>query len=103
MDGSRPWATGVLIAQSILVIFTAVLIGINGEFLANAASYLSFTSLSSLTGAFQTKIHIIEAQLAFGALLTVSGLVYVAFYIYVTIVALWRPFQTLDCPHLFRE
>ena len=103
MGASRPWATGVLIAQLILVIFATVLIGITGSFLASTAYYLSLLTENSSTSLFQTKLQIIQAQLAFGVLLMVSGLVYVALYIYVTVVAVWQPSQSLDCAHLFRE
>jgi hypothetical protein len=52
---------------------------------------------------YETKYQIIQAQLAFGILLMFSGFTYVGIYIYVTIVALWKPYGTLDTDHLFRQ
>jgi hypothetical protein len=44
-----------------------------------------------------------QAQLAFAVLLMFAGLAYVIFYGVVTYLALWKPFHTLDTPHLFRQ
>jgi len=44
-----------------------------------------------------------QAQLAFAILLMFAGFAYVIFYGVVTYLALWKPFQTLDTPHLLRE
>ena len=52
---------------------------------------------------FDSKYRMVQAQLAFGVLLMITGWVYTGIYLYVTYVALWRPFNTLDTDHLFRE
>jgi len=44
-----------------------------------------------------------QAQLAFAILLLFAGIAYLIFYGVVTYLALWKPFKTLDIPHLFRE
>jgi hypothetical protein len=49
------------------------------------------------------KYGVIQAELAFGILLMFSGLAYIGIYIFVTIMALWRPFHTIDTGHLFRR
>jgi hypothetical protein len=106
-DGSRLWATIVLIAQIVLLIFTFILIGITGSYVQSGGySYISSYSVSSYgtvsSGSYTTKYQIVQAQLAFGVLLMFSGFTYIGIYIYVTIVGLWKPFGTLDNDHLFR-
>ena len=111
-ERSRLWATRALIAEIVLLVFTLILIGITGDYVQNggyAYSWYSYTASSSssattyATSIFTTKFQITQAQLAFGILLMFSGWTYVGIYIYVTVVALWKPFNTLDLPHLFRE
>jgi hypothetical protein len=100
------WATRVLISQLVLIVFTLILIGITGNYVQTGgyissnvySSYVSDTSSS-----YNTKYHIIQAQLAFGILLMFSGFTYVGIYIYVTYVALWQTYHTLDTGHLFHE
>jgi hypothetical protein len=107
-NASRIWATRVFIAQIVLLIFTFILIGITGNYVQTYAYFGSgiYTSYSSIYwnwDKYTTKYRIIQAQLAFGILLMFSGFTYVGIYIYVTIVALWQPYHTLDTDHLFRE
>jgi hypothetical protein len=87
------WATIALIAQLILLVFTFILIGITGNFVSIAGPVLSGYS----------GLQIVQAELAFGILLMFSGLVYIGIYIFVTYVALWVPFGTIDSGHLFHE
>jgi hypothetical protein len=89
-------------------VFTFILIGITGNYVqtqAYASSIYSVYSSSTVSSSssYNTKYQITQAQLAFGILLMFSGFTYIGIYIYVTIVALWRPFHTLDIDHLFRE
>jgi uncharacterized membrane protein len=93
-DRSRFWATRVFIAQIVLVVFCFILIGIVGNFVQTQQG------ISSLYG---TKYQIMQAQLAFGILLLFAGFAYIIFYGVTTYLALWKPFNTLDTPHLFRE
>jgi hypothetical protein len=106
-DRSRLWATRVFIAQLVLIVFALILIGIVGSFVSANAAVVSLYSSSSVGTTnygnnFSTKYQIMQAQLAFAILLLFSGLAYIIFYCVVTYLALWKPFQTLDTPHLFR-
>ncbi len=92
-DASRMWATRVLIAQLVLLIFTFILIGIAGN----------FVEMHDCSSSDASKCKVTQAQLAFGILLMFSGFTYVGIYIYVTYVALWQPYQTLDTDHIFNE
>lgn len=98
--GSRAWATRVLIAQLILLFFTFILIGITGDFVANINSQNYFTYA---TDDFIPKYRIVQTELAFGILLMFSSLIYVGLYIFITYIALWKPFHTIDTNHLFHE
>ena len=103
-DGSRVWATIVLIAQIVLLIFTFILIGITGNYVqTESTQYSLYNIVSSSSDPYPTKYRIVQAELAFGILLMFSGLTYIGIYIYVTIAGLWQPFQTLDTGHLFRQ
>ena len=101
----------MLIAEIALLIFTFILIGIAGNYVQNGGYiYSSLYTVSTFntattvaTTAYTTKYQITQAQLAFGVLLMFSGWTYVGVYIYVTVVALWKPFNTLDLPHLFKD
>jgi hypothetical protein len=103
------WATRVLIAQLVLLIFTFILIGIAGKFVETggySSSYDFARYISDPVGfadSYTTKYKLTQAQLAFGVLLMFSGFTYVGIYIYVTYVALWQPYQTLDTDHIFHE
>ncbi len=44
-----------------------------------------------------------QAQLAFAILLLFAGFAYIIYYVVITYLALWKPYNTLDTPHLFRE
>jgi hypothetical protein len=87
------WATIALIAQLILLVFTFILIGITGNFVSAYGIY----------GSVYAGYGIVQAELAFGILLMFSALVYIGIYIFVTYVALWAPFHTIDTGHLFHE
>jgi len=106
-DRSRLWATRVLIAQIVLLVFTFILIGIDGSFVSsNSAAYslLSSSNIGTSYGNhFTIKYQIMQAQLAFAILLMFCGFAYVIFYGVVTYLALWKPKHDLDIPHLFRE
>ncbi|CAF3069477.1 unnamed protein product [Rotaria socialis] len=103
-ERSRVWATRVFIAQAVMLVFSFVLIGIVGSYVssysATAAATTTYSAYYSTTN-LTTKYHVMQAQLAFAILLMFSGFTYVTFYLVVTYLALWRPFQTLDLPHLF--
>jgi len=103
------WATRALIAQLVLLIFTFILIGIAGNFV-ETGGYSSRDDISSyiydlddFPDSYSTKYKLTQAQLAFGILLMFSGFTYVGIYIYVTYVALWQPYHTLDTNHIFHE
>ncbi len=103
----------MLIAQLVLLIFSFVLIGITGNYVQTTGtdyySYLTYLSSVFYSGtpesfnSYQTKYHLTQAELAFGILLMFSGFTYVGIYIFVTFLALWQPFHTLDLDHLFKE
>ncbi|CAF4728652.1 unnamed protein product [Rotaria socialis] len=103
-ERSRVWATRVFIAQAVMLVFSFVLIGIVGSYVssysATAAATTTYSAYYSTTN-LTTKYHVMQAQLAFAIILMFSGFTYVTFYLVVTYLALWRPFQTLDLPHLF--
>ncbi|CAF1398821.1 unnamed protein product, partial [Rotaria magnacalcarata] len=104
-DRSRVWATRVLIAQMVLLLFTFILIGIVNNFVSSnsflvSSAYIGYYELDSNSVA---KYRVMQAQLAFIILLMFAGFAYVGFYLFVTYVALWKPFGTLDTPHLFSE
>lgn len=98
------WASRVLIAQIVLTVFTFILIGITGNYIqTEGLTYNLYTSYESdTTNSYLTKYRMIAAQLAFGIFLMISGFTYIAIYSYVTYVALWRPYHTLDIDHIFR-
>lgn len=104
---ARVWATRVMIGQIVLLIFSFILIGIAGNYVsANSAitsnTYSAYSSsYSSTSSNLSQKYQVMQAQLAFAILLMFSGWFYVIFYLVVTYLALWRPFHTLDIPHLF--
>ena len=108
-DRSRFWATRALIAELVLLLFSFILIGIAGDYVQSSgyltSSYygVSYNWASTITdsSALSTKLKITQAQLAFGILLMFSGWIYVGLYLYVTYIALWRPYKTLDLSHLF--
>jgi hypothetical protein len=107
-DRSRLWATRVFIAQLVLIVFTLILIGIVGSFVSSNAVVDSlysswYVGTTNYGNNFSIKYQIMQAQLAFGILLLFAGLAYIIFYCVVTYLALWKPFQTLDTPHLFRQ
>lgn len=107
-DRSRVWATRVFIAEIVLIVFSFILIGIVGSFVSAGAYVYSTYSSSSINyltygNNYSTKYAIMQAQLAFGILLLFSGVAYIVFYCVVTYLALWKPFQTLDTPHLLRN
>jgi hypothetical protein len=85
------------------------MIGIVGSFVSANGSVVSLYTGSSSTyttiygSNFGSKYHVMQAQLAFVILLLFAGIAYVIFYCVVTYLALWKPFHTLDTPHLFRE
>jgi hypothetical protein len=107
-DASRRWATIVLIAQLVLLVFTFILIGITGNFI-QTGGYSSYDMniygipISYIPNSYITKYKLIQAQLAFGILLMFSVFTYIGIYIYVTYVALWQPYHTIDTGHLFHE
>jgi hypothetical protein len=80
------------------MIFTFVLIGITGNYVQ---TYGDASSIES--GSVAIKCQLIQAELAFGILLMFSGFTYIGIYIYVTYVALWLPYHTLDTDHPFYE
>ena len=105
-ERSRVWATRVFIAQIVLLLFTFILIGIVGSFISANGTiysvYSSFYSYSTTYGkSFQAKYQVMQAQLAFAILLMFCGWTYLIYYCIVTYLALWKPFHTLDTPHLF--
>ena len=106
-DRSRVWATRVFIAQIVLIVFSFILIGIVGSFVSAGAyltsSYYSSINTSIYGNNYLTKYQIMQTQLAFGILLLFSGIAYIVFYLVVTYLALWKPFHTLDTPHLLRS
>ncbi|CAF3664054.1 unnamed protein product [Rotaria socialis] len=108
-DRSRFWATGVFIAQILLLVFTFILIGIVGNFVStnsnaySASSNTSVGSVADIFASFRTKYRIMQAQLAFAIILMFTGLGYVIFYMLITYLALWKPFHTLDVSHLFQQ
>ena len=107
-ERSRVWASRVFIAQIVLLVFTFILLGIVGSFIsANSTIYSSYSSLYSYSTTygknFQTKYQVMQAQLAFAIILMFCGWAYLIYYCIVTYLALWRPFNTLDTPHLLRE
>jgi hypothetical protein len=89
--------------------FTFILIGITGNYVQTggySSSSIYSTGISGTDGSsnsYTIKYQLIQAQLAFGVLLMFSGLTYIGIYIYVTYVALWQPYHTIDTPHLFHE
>jgi hypothetical protein len=101
------WATIALIAQLILLVFTFILIGITGNFVSVYGNYGSnygiYGSVYGIYNSGYSGLQIVQAELAFGILLMFSGLVYIGIYIFVTYVALWVPFHTIDTGHLFHE
>lgn len=94
---TRPWCTRVLIAQVVLLIFSFILVGIDGSYVS--VNVITNTVASNLT----TKYRIIQASLAFAILLMISGWAYLIFYMVVTYLAVWKPLKTLDLRHLFVE
>lgn len=101
---SRVWATRVCIAQIVLLVFCLILIGIVGNYVSTHQTLVSLESIYSIsTSTFTTKYKIMQAQLAFAILLLFAGIAYIVYYCVVTYLALWRPYHTLDTPHLFRE
>jgi hypothetical protein len=99
---SRFWATRVCIAQIVLLVFCFILIGIDGNFVQTQQGISSLSGTTYVNN-FSTKYQIIQAQLAFGILLLFAGLAYIIYYGVITYLALWKPYNTLDTPHLFRE
>ena len=106
---ARAWASRTLIAQIVLLIFSFILIGIAGDYVSNSGYIYSSTGYSSVvtyatttSRSYTVKYQITQAQLAFGILLMFSGWCYLGVYVYVTIVALWKPYSTLDLPHILR-
>jgi hypothetical protein len=102
------WATIVLIAQIVLLVFTCILIGITGHYIqTDGYIYSSSSDVNSYgtdsSGPYATKHQLVQAQLTAGSVLMFSGFIYIGIYIYVTIVGLWKPFGTLDIGHLFRS
>ncbi len=89
--------------------FTFILIEITGNYVQTggySSSYVDGISISGIVGSsnsYTTKYQITQAQLAFSVLLMFSGFTYVGIYIYVTYVALWQFYNTLDTTHLFHE
>ncbi len=85
------------------------MIGIVGSFVSSYGSVVSLYTGSSSAytttygSHFAAKYQVMQAQLAFVILLLFAGIAYVIFYCVVTYLALWKPFHTLDTPHLFRE
>jgi hypothetical protein len=102
-DRSRLWATRVCIAQIVLLLFCFILIGIVGNFVQTQQGISSSIYGTTYINNFSTKYQIMQAQLAFAILLLFAGLAYIIFYGVTTYLALWKPFNTLDTPHLFRE
>jgi hypothetical protein len=107
-DASRRWATIALIAQLVLLVFTFILIGITGNYVQTggySSSSVYGISVSGTTSSnfYSIKYQLVQAQLAFGVLLMFSGFTYIGIYIYVTYVALWQPYHTIDTGHLFHE
>lgn len=101
---SRLWATRVCIAQIVLLVFCFILIGIVGNYVSVQQSLVSLYTTDSISAStFAVKYQIMQAQLAFAILLLFAGIAYIVYYCVVTYLALWKPFQTLDTPHLFRE
>ena len=102
-DGARKFASIALIGQIVLLIFSFILIGITGSYVSTGGYYNSYYSISptGTPGASTTKYQIVQAQLAFGVLMMFSVWVYIGIYIYVTIVALWIPYHTIDAGHAF--
>lgn len=98
------WASRALIAQIVLLVFTFILIGITGNYIQAGVIYNTFNYYGlAIDNPADTKYRIIAAQLSFGIFLMLSGFTYIAIYSYVTYVALWRPYHTLDVDHLFRQ
>jgi hypothetical protein len=95
---SRVWSTRVLILQIVLLVFTFILIGIAGDYVSSKG-YL----FVDLDGSFTTKYQITQAQLAFGILQMFAGWSYLIMYGVVTFLAIWKPTNSLDLAHLFRE
>ena len=97
-NGSKDYSTRVLIAQIILVIFSIILIGITGNYVQTGGYVLSYTygytltcGSSSSTTCYTTKYQLVQAQLAFGVLMMFSGFSYIAIYIYLCYIVIWRP------------
>ncbi len=100
-NGSRVWASRILIAQGILIIFTCFLIGITGDYVSRYALPFGWSSRGDIR--LDRKYTIIQAELTFGILLMFSGFVYIGIYLFVTYKALWKPFHTIDTAHIFNK
>jgi uncharacterized membrane protein len=99
-DGSRVWASRVLIAQIILIMFTCILVGITGDYVSRNSLLFDWSVLYDRSN---QKYRIVQTELAFGILLMFSGLAYIGIYIFVTYIALWKPFHTFDTANLFQK
>ncbi len=101
---TRVWATRVGIAQIVLLVFCFIIIGIVGNYVSTQQGVTSlYGSYSIFTSTFSSKYQLMQAQLAFAIRLLFAGIAYIIYYGVVTYLALWKPFGTLDTPHLFRQ